>query len=301
MNINSLFCKPCDKKQRETIIGSLLLRYPFISRETIGESLCSRPIDMLTIGNRKKTVLLTAAFHGMEWITSLILLKFSDELCMHIKNGENIYGINPASLLNRRGIAFIPCVNPDGVEIQINGAGSAGEYSSLVDKLSGGDTSHWQANARGVDINHNFDADWETVHKNEIACGITSPSPTKFGGDYPESEPETRAAASVCRAGNITHALAMHSQGREIYYGFGDSISPEWHRMALALSRVSGYKISSPEGIAVGGGFKDWFCQTLKRPGFTIEAGSGENPLPLSDFDSIYSELRELLTLSVIL
>ena len=71
--------------------------------------------------------------------------------------------------------------------------------------------------------------------------------------------------------------------------------------MALALSRVSGYKISSPEGIAVGGGFKDWFCQTLKRPGFTIEAGSGENPLPLSDFDSIYSELRELLTLSVIL
>ena len=69
MNINSLFCKPCDKKQRETIIGSLLLRYPFISRETIGESLCSRPIDMLTIGNRKKTVLLTAAFHGMEWIT----------------------------------------------------------------------------------------------------------------------------------------------------------------------------------------------------------------------------------------
>lgn len=297
----NIYGKPCDKMQREIIIGSLLMKYPFIARETIGESLCYRPIDMLTIGNRKKSVLLAAAFHGMEWITSLILLRFADELCMHIKNGKSIFGINSASILNRRGIALIPCVNPDGVEIQINGADSAGEYTELVKRLSGGDTSRWQANARGVDINHNFDADWETVHKNETACGITSPAPTRYGGAYPESEPETRAAASVCRAGNFTHALAFHSQGEEIYYGFGNNNSPLWGRMALALSRVSGYKISTPEGIAVGGGFKDWFCQSLEKPGFTVEVGKGKNPLPLSNFESIYSRLRELLILSVIL
>ena len=65
-----------DRKSREIIIGKLLTDYGFLSRDTIGESRCSRPIDLLCIGNRQKQVLFTGAFHGMEWITSLILLKF---------------------------------------------------------------------------------------------------------------------------------------------------------------------------------------------------------------------------------
>ena len=35
-------------------------------------------------------------------------------------------------------------------------------------------------------------------------------------------------------------------------------------------------------------GYKDWFIQTWRRPGFTIEAGIGKNPLPLFQFDEIY-------------
>ncbi len=34
-------------------------------------------------------------------------------------------------------------------------------------------------------------------------------------------------------------------------------------------------------------GYKDWFIQTWRRPGFTIEAGIGKKPLPLSQFDEI--------------
>lgn len=37
-------------------------------------------------------------------------------------------------------------------------------------------------------------------------------------------------------------------------------------------------------------GYKDWFLQDFRRPGFTIEAGSGENPLPLSQFPDIWSD-----------
>ena len=35
-------------------------------------------------------------------------------------------------------------------------------------------------------------------------------------------------------------------------------------------------------------GYKDWFIQTWRRPGYTIEAGQGVNPLPLSQFEEIY-------------
>ena len=37
-------------------------------------------------------------------------------------------------------------------------------------------------------------------------------------------------------------------------------------------------------------GYKDWFIKHFRRPGYTIEAGSGENPLPLSQFPEIYRD-----------
>ena len=118
----SMLQRNCDRKTRDSLIGALLSDYGFISKETIGESLCSRPVDMLCVGNRKKQVLFAGAFHGMEWITSLLLLKFLDDLCFCIMTGKSMCGVSPGAILNQRGLAMIPCVNPDGVEIQINGA-----------------------------------------------------------------------------------------------------------------------------------------------------------------------------------
>lgn len=297
----NLFTLPCHKKNREAIIGGLLLEYPFLTRETIGESLCSRPLDMLTIGNHENCILLAGGFHGMEWITTLLLLKFIDRVCSSIITSKSCYGVMLSPMLNRRGLAVVPCVNPDGAEIQINGADSAGVYKELVQKASSGNTESWQANARGVDINHNFDAGWEKLHQLEADSGITSPSPTRFGGEYPESEPESRALASLCRAGRFDHVLAFHSQGEEIYYGYGSSIDIKTQKQAQALSRVSGYSLSEPEGLASGGGFKDWFCQSMKKPGFTVEVGKGKNPLPITELESIYNKIEEMLTLSILL
>lgn len=301
MENNILFNVPCDRKNREIIIGGLLMNYGFLSRETIGESRCSRAIDMLCIGNRGEQVLLAGAFHGMEWITSCILLRFLGEVSEAVKNGQCLCGIRIGTFLNRRGLAVIPCVNPDGVEIQIHGSDAGGKYSEMIQNVSKGDTSRWQANAIGVDINHNFDAHWEKLHELERESGIIGASPTRYGGEFAESEPESRAIASYCRTGHIAHAIAFHSQGEEIYWSYGDYHSDDALRMAKAMSEVSGYTVSEPTGLAVGGGFKDWFEQKFRRPAFTVEAGKGTNPLPLSDFGSIYEKIKELLVISLIL
>ncbi len=296
-----LIYRKADRTTREALIGNLLIDYGFLSRDTIGESRCSRPIDLLCIGNRQKQVLFTGAFHGMEWITSLLLLRFIDELCFSVMTGKSMCGVRIGSFLNRRGLAVVPCINPDGVEIQINGAASAGSYEALVKKASGGNTSSWQSNAAGVDINHNFSANWEKLRKLEIDSGILSAAPTRYGGEFPESEPESRTIASYCRTGHITHALAFHSQGEEIYWNFGDYRDSEAHKMAKIMAYSSGYKIGEPTGLASGGGFKDWFVEKFRRPAFTIEVGSGTNPLPISDFDGIYEKIREMLVLAVVL
>lgn len=293
--------KKADRKTREMIIGKLLLDYGFLSRDTIGESRCARPIDLLCIGNRQKQVLFTGAFHGMEWITSLLLLRFLDELCFAVMTGRSMCGVKIGAILNQRGLAVVPCVNPDGVEIQINGSSAAGNYESIVKKASNGNTFKWQSNAAGVDINHNFSANWEKLKKLELESGIRCPAPTRYGGEFPESEPESRTIASYCRAGNITHALAFHSQGEEIYWNFGDYHDTEALKMAKIMAYSSGYQIAEPTGLASGGGFKDWFVEKFRRPAFTIEVGLGENPLPIEDFDGIYQKIREMLVLAVIL
>ena len=48
-------------------------------------------------------------------------------------------------------------------------------------------------------------------------------------------------------------------------------------------------------------GYKDWFIQIYNRPGYTIEAGLGENPLPISQFDIIYKDNIGILILGAIL
>jgi g-D-glutamyl-meso-diaminopimelate peptidase len=61
------------------------------------------------------------------------------------------------------------------------------------------------------------------------------------------------------------------------------------------MARASGYTAAEPEGLAVGGGFKDWFIEEFRRPAFTIEAGKGRNPLPMSQLDEIYASVQPLL------
>ena len=301
MNFSHFFSNYPTYKIRKQIINSLISEYPFMQHSVLSKSLCGRDIDSIQIGNTKNMAFLSGAYHGMEWLTSLLLLKFLHELGQSIKNKKSISEILVSDFLKNRGLTIVPCVNPDGVEISLNGPSAAKNYQKLVTSICGQDSSSWQANARGIDINHNFNAGWYALHNYEIANNITGPSATRFGGMYPESEPETKAIVALCRKNKFRHAIAFHSQGEEIFWRFGDDISEKSELIAKVFSISSGYKMSDPTGLAVGGGFKDWFICEFKKPGFTIEIGKGKNPLPLCQLDPIYLKLEEMLVISTII
>ena len=67
------------------------------------------------------------------------------------------------------------------------------------------------------------------------------------------------------------------------------------------MATASGYALDTPVGIAVGGGFKDWFITEFNRPGFTVELGLGENPLSPSLADEIYRKVEKMLMLCTIM
>lgn len=289
-----------DEARRGAILSALCASYPFLHRRTLGKSHAGRRLECLHIGGKEKPVLLAAAFHGMEWLTSLVLLKFAETLCRSLESGSPVRGYRLSPLKNR-GVFLLPCVNPDGVEISLHGAAAAGPFSETVERACGKDTSFWQANARGVDLNHNYNAGWTALHELEQNSGITSPGCTRFGGPFPESECETRLVTALCRSVPFRRALAFHSQGEEIYWEFGPCTPPEAYLLGRIFALSSGYTLSFPSGLAVGGGFKDWFLSAFCRPAFTVEIGQGKNPLPLSDFAAIYHRLEEMLLLSVLL
>lgn len=290
-----------DFKHRCMLGDTLRKRYHFLKHGTIGESRCGRPIEAFALGSEEDSVLYCGAFHGMEWLTSLLLYQYLDCVCAAADRGGCVAQIKITRFLKRRGLVVVPCVNPDGVEISVHGAQTAGAYANLVTHVSGGKTARWQANAAGVDINHNFNAGWELLHQAEQKAGICSPAPTRFGGESPESEPETQALTRFCRNNPVHHAVAFHSQGEEIYWHFGENTPPCADTMATVMARSSGYKKSSPEGLAVGGGFKDWFITEFSRPAFTVEIGKGRNPLPACDLQPIYKKIEEMLTLCLIM
>ena len=156
----------------------------------------------LKLGCSEQYNLIAAAFHGSERITALVCLMFVEQLCFSLKENVKFCGISPQNLLRRRGVIFVPCVNPDGCDISLLGQKACGNEAIRIANLCQNDFAHWNANGRGVDINHNFDADWENLHKKEQALGIFGPAPSRFGGPFPHSEPETAALVDLCKKYN---------------------------------------------------------------------------------------------------
>ena len=94
--------------------------------------------------------------------------------------------------------------------------------------------------------------------------------------------------------------LAYHSQGKEIYWSFQDYEVPGAKELGEQFARVSGYRLTEPAFNSSFAGYKDWFIQTFRRPGYTIEVGQGQNPLPISQFDEIYRDNLGILVLAAL-
>ncbi len=286
-------------ENQRKMIFSLKKAYPFLAVNVIGRSLCQRPIFSLSVGKGENPLLIAAGFHGQEWLTSLLALRFAEVLLRAKSKNAPIWGIDSAAF--SRSVVIVPCVNPDGVQIAINGVDGAGRYADCYRKISESSNEKWNANARGVDINHNFDAGWNILREIEIDSGILGPSPRRYGGYMPESEPESKAIVALSKIRKPRTAIALHSQGEEIFWEYGEKRPPRSRELAGILAAVSGYELVENSGTASHGGFKDWFIQYFSKPAFTVEIGRGENPLPLSDFDGILKKTIPMLAVASVL
>lgn len=290
-----------DEAARREWTSALCGRYPFLEALPIGRSVCGREITGMLLGRGAHTVLFTAATHAQEWLTSLLLFRFCEDVCASLRAGTSLHGVTLWRAMPGRSLLFVPAVNPDGVEIALHGSKTAGQWAAFVAERGGDQPGLWQANARGVDLNHNFNAGWEKLQVIEQKNGISAPAPRRYGGPAPESEPECAAVVALCRRVKPAHLLTLHSQGEVIYWKYGHRTPQQSALMARVLAASAGYALEEPEALASHGGMKDWFIDAFGRPAFTVECGRGQNPLPLSDYLPVYRTIQELLVLAAVM
>ncbi len=148
-----------------------------------------------------------------------------------------------------------------------------------------------------MDLNLQFPAGWEQAKQIKFSQGFTSPAPRDFVGFGPLTEPEAFAIYNFTLKHNFSLILSYHTQGKVIYWQFQNYNPPNSLTIGKQFEIVSGYSLEETPFNSSFAGYKDWFIQNYNKPGYTVEVGSGINPLPISQFDEIYYDNLGILVL----
>ncbi len=281
------------------VLEGLAVRYPFLTVEPIGRSVMEKRIPVLRIGTGEKQVFYNASFHANESITTPLLLKFAEDYARAYVAGGSLFGADSGRLYEEYELNLVPMVNPDGVDL-VNGLLTEGSFYEQARAIAENYPqipfpSGWKANIDGVDLNLQFPAGWENARATKFAQGYTSPAPRDYVGEAPLTAPESRAVADVTTRKDFRLILAYHTQGEVIYWKYLDYEPENSRQIADYFATVSGYAVEETPIVSGYAGYKDWFIMNYDRPGYTIEAGLGENPLPMSQFAQIYEDNRGIL------
>ena len=296
---------PITSASCEQMIRQIVETYPFCRTELLGSTAFQRPLRTLVIGTGKRKVLYTAAHHANEWITALVLLKYAEELAQAMENNSEIGGVRARDIAQTATIYMLPLVDPDGVDLVVGalqeedvGYAIAARISKDYPQIPFPDG--WKANLLGTDLNLNYPAGWLMAREIKFSQGFISPAPRDFVGRAPLNQLETQALAGYTEYLDPALVLAYHSQGQEIYWQFMNYEIPGARELGEQFAQASGYTLAETPYNSAFAGYKDWFIQQFRRPGYTIEVGRGENPLPLSQFDEIYKDNVGILNLAAL-
>lgn len=282
----------------QLLLNEFHSRYPYCVQPSIGYSVLGEPIQLFRIGKGDIHIHINAAIHANEWLTSFVLIRFALWLQALLVKEMTVEVIDSEwkSYMQKCSLWIVPVVNPDGVRLVMDGCS---EDDELKDKWvawnhGSSDFSGWKANANGVDLNDQFPAGWERERVRRQIHGVNDgPRPRDYGGTEPLTEPEARALARHVRMMPFATVLALHTQGSEIYWNYAGLEPKHAESFAIAMATECGYRaVALTDSDA---GFKDWFIAFFRRPGFTIELGIGNNPLPYEQATDLLEHLKKII------
>ena len=275
----------------------LKYQYDFFEINNVGKSTLGENIIFIKLGKGNKKLFINASHHANEWMTSLIIMIFIEKYLKLYKNKEIYKGYNIEELWNNVSLFIIPMVNPDGVNLClknkkiINNKLYREIWINYFNELN-----KWKSNIRGVDLNLNYPAGWNQALKNKLKKGINKPGPRDYVGPNPVSEIETKNIINFTKLFNFDMTISLHSQGKEIYWNYLNYKINKSYEIGKKFEKISGYKLTRPKFNSSFAGYKDWFIENYRKPGYTIEIGKGTEgeSLSIEKTEEIYNELEEV-------
>lgn len=289
----------------QNLLKSLRDDYAFATFSVIGRSVAKRGIFAMTVGEGEENVLMLSGLNGMDGVSPLLLYRFFERLCQSYADGSTLCGVQIRNSLYGRRLTVVPCANPDAVEIRRSGVLGAGCYAGLVHRAAGDGFADWCANARGVNVAHNFNYHHKPMlfDTANAPSDYIRPSPCAYAGPAPESEEETRAVVRLCAREPFRHALLLGGTGKRVFWASPETPcdTQDVPMMARVLAAAGDYTLSSKAPALTRGSFPAWFAQTMRSPAFEIAAGEEEPPADENAFEALYRELEEMLVLAAIM
>lgn len=282
-----------DLLQRD--IERLAAAYPgLITYKSIGKTPFGREIYAVKLGKGEPSITINGSHHAREWLSTNLNMYMLDRYAEAYSRGGGMDGYNVRELLDKTSIWFVPMVNPDGVTLVQYGADAFPDwYRGELVRMNEGSSNfkRWKANAQGIDLNRQYNADWANIQYN-----IPWRNWYNHKGDAPEQAPETKAMVAFTNEINPMASLAYHSSGQILYWHFHNRAEhlARDTRIAGQVSAYTGYFLVRPTASPSGGGYTDWFIQQFGRPALTPELGKfvGDAELPLSVFPDEWNRNR---------
>ena len=271
--------------------------YPFFKINSIGKSTLGEDILFIKLGKGKKKLFINCSHHANEWLTSLVIMMFVEKYLFLYKTKQIYKGYNSTELWENVSLYIVPMVNPDGVDLCLrsNKIIKNNLYKEVWKKYSK-NLEDWKSNIRGVDLNLNYPAGWNQAVINKSKKGVVKSGPRDYPGPNALSEIETKNMVNFTELIKFDMTISLHSQGKEIYWNYLNYKIKKAFEIGKKFERISGYTLTKPSFYSSFAGYKDWFIEQYRKPGFTIEIGKGEEgkSLKLQNALEIYNEVEEI-------
>lgn len=282
-------------------IAELQAKYPDLLHVRVtGQSADGRDLYELTLGNPSapKTVLIHAGIHAREYVNPYLVMEQLEQ-CLDYYQIGTFHGVSYQALFDNVAVHIVPMVNPDGISISQSGESAlrSPELVQTVRDCYARDAAArrtrssyekyltvWKANARGVDINRNFDLGFGAIAK------VSLPSYAGYPGVMPFSEPETLSLVAVTLQCSPSVTINYHSMGEVAYWDTAETkyraINTEFSNYMLSL--VPYFKM--PQDTAYGS-YLD-YIYSLDHPvcSITFETGKGTCPFGFEQYPKIWRD-----------
>ena len=243
-----------------------------VFREIIGTSWLKRDIYAFRLGRGKRRILFCADGGAQSFGVTPLLTSWVSALARADSMNTSLAGCNVRNLLNKCTVYVIPCLNPDGADIALNGISEDNPFYSRVKSICGAEgLDGWQANGRGIDIRRNFNSKWVESKLAERRGQRLFPSPRDFGGEYPESEFETAALCLMIKRvkPDVYATVSLGEDGIKGFYS--NSGMGEEKRGAEVCAAITKLPCKLAEERDFYGSPEGWFLSLFSRAAFRIE------------------------------